>query len=84
MQNDPVLLIINGLLNVPMICLFKKNNFSLCSSTSETEEPETEEPETRNKEQETKNKEQEDGGSPAARLWFARLTLARLGLNDGA
>ena len=25
-----------------------------------------------------------DGGSPAARLWFARLTLARLGLNDGA
>ena len=26
----------------------------------------------------------EDGGSPAARLRFARLTLARLGLNDGA
>ena len=26
----------------------------------------------------------EDGGSPAARLWFARFTLARLGLNDGA
>ena len=25
-----------------------------------------------------------DGGSPAARLWFARFTLARLGLNDGA
>ena len=25
-----------------------------------------------------------DGGSPAARLRFARLTLARLGLNDGA
>ena len=23
-------------------------------------------------------------GSPAARLWFARLTLARLRLNDGA
>ena len=60
MQNDPILLIINGLLNVPMICLFKKNNFSLCSSTSETEEPETEEPETRNKEQETKNKEQDN------------------------
>ena len=34
MQND-LLLIINALLNVPMICFFNKNNFSPYSSTSE-------------------------------------------------
>ena len=62
MQNDPVLLIINGLLNVPMICLFNQNNFSPYSSTSESYLPTsdtqgTEEQGTMNDEQGTRNEE---------------------------